>query len=103
MNADTRGEASATLAAISTFQFLNLSEFDSVQNYLQTKGLVPDESLHTFVTDQGDSASQQSNKELDFDRCNALTLLQWPLQKVTGTHMHAKNIGFFLQCCEVNQ
>jgi len=46
-NADTRGEASNALALISTFPFLCflnvwrniLPEVDSVQNYLQTKGL----------------------------------------------------------------
>jgi len=67
-NADTRGEASTTLASISTFPFLCflnllgniLPEVDSVQNYLQTKGLdlgyamSAVESLRKCLTDQRD-------------------------------------------------
>jgi len=63
-NADTRGEASTTLASISTFPFLCLlnlwgnilPEVDSVQNYLQTKGQAMHavESLLKFLTDQRD-------------------------------------------------
>jgi len=67
-NADTRGEASTALASISTFPFLCflnvwgniLPEVDSVQNYLQTKGLALGqamravESLRNFLTDQRD-------------------------------------------------
>jgi len=67
-NADTRGEASTILALISTFPFLCflnlwgniLPEVDSVQNYLQTKGLDRGqairaiESLRKFLTDQRD-------------------------------------------------
>lgn len=62
-NADTRGEASTTLASISTFSFLCflnlcaiLPEVDSIQNYLQTKGLGQAmraiESLLKFLTEQ---------------------------------------------------
>lgn len=67
-NADTRGDASTTLASISTFPFLCflnlwgniLPEVDSIQNYLQTKGLDLGqamravESLLKFLTDQRD-------------------------------------------------
>ena len=67
-NADTRGEASTVLSAISTFPFicfLNLwgtilPEVDSVQNYLQTKGIGLDQSLRAvesllkFLTDLRD-------------------------------------------------